>query len=339
MLIVMESGFRPEDLETVVAKVEALGFKAHVIPGATSTAVGITGNQGPVDPRPFEVLAGVKQAIPVTRPYKLASRDFRHQDTVMAVDGSSVEIGGGRFVIIAGPCAVESEEQTLRIARQVARAGAHVLRGGAFKPRTSPYAFQGLGEEGLRILAAAREETGLPIISEALDRSSLDAVYRFADIVQVGARNMQNFGLLKDVGRLDKPVMLKRGISATIDEWLMAAEYVLAEGNPRVMLCERGIRTFSNHTRNTLDLSAVPVVQKLSHLPVLVDPSHATGLRDKVSPLARAAAAVGASGLMVEVHDRPEEALSDGPQSLFPEQFAALVHDLRGMGQFLGYSL
>jgi 3-deoxy-7-phosphoheptulonate synthase len=339
MLIVMEAGFRPEDLEGVVARVEALGHKAHVIPGATSTAVGITGNRGPVDPRPFEVLTGVKQAIAVTKPYKLTSRDFRQPDTVISCGAGPVKIGAGGFVIIAGPCAVESEEQTLRIARLVARAGAHVLRGGAFKPRTSPYAFQGLGEEGLKILAAAREETGLPIISEALDQAHLEAVHRYVDIIQIGARNMQNFALLRDVGRLDRPVMLKRGISATIDEWLMSAEYVLAEGNPNVMLCERGIRTFSNHTRNTLDLSAVPVVQKLSHLPVLVDPSHGTGLRDKVAPMARAAAAAGACGVMIEVHDRPDEALSDGPQSLLPEQFAALVQVLRGMGQVLGYSL
>ncbi len=339
MLILMKSGFRPEDLEGVVARIEALGLKAHVIPGATSTAVGITGNRGPLSARTFEILPGVKQAIPVTKPYKLASRDFRQLDTVIGVGDGSVQIGNGDFVIIAGPCAVESEDQTIRIARQVARAGAHVLRGGAFKPRTSPYAFQGLGEEGLRILAAARMETGLPVISEALDQAHLDVVARHVDIVQVGARNMQNFALLRDVGRIDKPVMLKRGISATIDEWLMSAEYVLAEGNPNVMLCERGIRTFSNHTRNTLDLSAVPVVQKLSHLPVFVDPSHGTGLRDKVVPLSRAAAAVGACGLMVEVHDRPDEALSDGPQSLFPEQFEALVRDLRGMAPVLGYRL
>lgn len=343
MLIVMEGDFRPENLDGVLSAVKGAGYKAHVIPGAANTAVGITGNAGPVDPGLFEILPGVKQAIPVTKPYKLAGRDFRHADTVFTVPrperGRAVEVGGETFAVMAGPCAVESEAQTLRIARAVAAAGAHFLRGGAFKPRTSPYAFQGLGEEGLKILAAARAETGLAVVTEVLDQRSVGLVAEYADVLQVGARNMQNFALLKEVGQARRPVLLKRGLSATIDEWLMSAEYILAEGNPDVILCERGIRTFSNHTRNTLDLNAVPVVRKLSHLPVFVDPSHGTGLRDKVVPLARAAAAVGAHGLMVEVHDRPDEALCDGPQAIAPSTFAGLMRDLAGMGPVLGFSL
>jgi 3-deoxy-7-phosphoheptulonate synthase len=339
MLILMDADHKEEQLARVVAKIEEMGFKPHVLPGAQSTAVGITGNSRPLDPRIFEQIEGVKQAIPVTKPYKLAGRDFAHGDTRIAVGESGVEIGGDTFVVMAGPCAVESEEQTVRIAKQVKQRGAHLLRGGAFKPRTSPYAFQGLGEDGLKILAAAREETGLPVITEALDPNSLELVYKYADVIQIGARNMQNFALLKEAGKLDKPVMLKRGLSATIDEWLMSAEYIMSEGNKAVMLCERGIRTFSSHTRNTLDLNAVPVVQKLSHLPVIVDPSHGTGLRDKVVPLARAAAAVGAQGVMIEVHDRPQEALCDGPQAMSPEAFEDLVDQLRKLGGVLGYSV
>jgi len=338
MLILLDADHSREQLAVVVARVESLGYKAHVIPGATGTAVGITGNSGALDPRDFEVLGGVKQAIPVTKPYKLAGRDFQHADTVVQI-APGLAIGAGRFIVMAGPCAVESREQTLRIARSVKAAGAHVLRGGAFKPRTTPYAFQGLGEEGLKILAEARAETGLPVVTEAIDPASLELVYKYADIVQIGARSMQNFSLLREAGKLDKPVLLKRGLSATVDEWLQSAEYLLAEGNQRIILCERGIRTFSSHTRNTLDLNAVPVVQKLSHLPVMVDPSHGTGLRDKVVPLARAAAAVGAHGVIIEVHDRPEEALCDGPQAMPPEDFAALVETLRRMGGVLGYTL
>jgi 3-deoxy-7-phosphoheptulonate synthase len=339
MLIVMDAQFKDEDLKGVVKRIEEMGFEAHVMPGAQSTAVGITGNPRSLDPRVFEVLPGVKQAIPVTKPYKQASRDFRAQDTRIPVGKNGLVIGGDAFVVMAGPCAVESEEQTVRIAKAVKAAGAHVLRGGAFKPRTSPYDFQGLGEDGLKILDAARAETGLPIITEILDQRTLELVYSHADILQVGARNMQNFALLKEIGRCDKPVMLKRGLSATIDEWLMSAEYIMAEGNKKVMLCERGIRTFSSHTRNTLDLNAVPVVHKLTHLPVLVDPSHGTGVRTMVAPMARAAAAVGAHGVIIEVHDRPDEALCDGPQALPPDQFAKLVEQLRAMGGVLGYRL
>ncbi|TPW20284.1 MAG: 3-deoxy-7-phosphoheptulonate synthase [Elusimicrobia bacterium] len=338
MLILMDGEHSKEDLLGVVARVEQRGFKAHVIPGANSTAVGVTGNPGPLDPREFESLPGVKQAIPVTKSYKLAGRDFQHGDTAVEI-APGLKVGGNRFIIMAGPCAVESREQTLRIARKVKAAGAHVLRGGAFKPRTSPYAFQGMGEDGLKILAEARAETGLPVVSEALDPESLQLVYKYADVIQIGARNMQNFALLKEAGKLDKPVLLKRGLSATVDEWLQSAEYLLSEGNHRVMLCERGIRTFSSHTRNTLDLNAVPVAQKLSHLPVLVDPSHGTGVRDKVAPLAKASAAVGAHGLIIEVHDRPAEALCDGPQAMPPEEFAALVETLKKLGGVLGYTM
>jgi 3-deoxy-7-phosphoheptulonate synthase len=339
MLIVMEASYREEDLREVIRRVEEMGFKAHVLPGAQRTAVGITGNPGALDPQVFEVLPGVKQAIPVSQPYKLTSRDWKPQNSIVPVGGGGFMVGGGIFTVMAGPCAVESEAQTLRIARAVKAAGAHVLRGGAFKPRTSPYLFQGLGEDGLKILAAARAETGLPIVTEVLDQRTLELVARYADIMQVGARNMQNFALLRDLGRLGKPVLLKRGPAATIDEWLMSAEYILAGGNPNVMLCERGIRTFSNHSRNTLDLNAVPVVQKLSHLPVLVDPSHGTGMRDKVAPLARAAAAVGAAGIIIEVHDRPDEAICDGPQAMPPDQFVVLMGELRAIGKALGYKL
>ncbi|TBR26228.1 3-deoxy-7-phosphoheptulonate synthase [bacterium] len=338
MLILMDGEHTKANLAEVVARVEQLGFKAHVIPGANSTAVGVTGNPGPLDPRVFEVLPGVKQAIPVTKSYKLAGRDFQHGDSAVEIV-PGLKVGAGRFVVMAGPCAVESREQTLRIARQVKAGGAHVLRGGAFKPRTSPYAFQGMGEEGLKILAEARAETGLPVVSEALDPESLALVYKYADVIQIGARNMQNFALLKEAGKLDKPVLLKRGLSATVDEWLQSAEYLLSEGNKRVILCERGIRTFSSHTRNTLDLNAVPVAQKLSHLPVLVDPSHGTGLRDKVAPLAKASAAVGAHGVIIEVHDRPAEALCDGPQAMPPAEFAALVEVLKKLGGVLGYTM
>jgi 3-deoxy-7-phosphoheptulonate synthase len=334
MLIVMEQGVSDDRIRRVVEKIESMGFRAHPIPGALRTAIGITGNQGPLDPTEFEMLPGVVQAIPVTQPFKLVSRDVKHEDTVIEVAGQS--IGPGRFAVIAGPCAVESLEQTLTVAHRVKKAGAHFLRGGAFKPRTSPYSFQGLGVEGLKILARAREETGLPIVTEALDTDTVDVVAEYADVIQIGARNMQNFSLLKRVGRTRRPVMLKRGMSATIDELLMSAEYIAAEGNYAIFLCERGVRTFSNHTRNTLDLSAVPAVKSRSHLPIIVDPSHGTGKRDNVAPLALAATAVGADGLMLEVHDHPERALSDGPQALYPDQFDKLMGDIRAIAALVG---
>lgn len=337
MLILMDGKHTKAQLDAVLAKVRSLGFKPHVIPGQQSVAVGITGNRGAIDRLVFEGMDGVADAIPVTKPYKLAGRDFKKGETRITVGG--VTLGGDDFVIIAGPCAVESEEQTIRIARAVKKAGAHWLRGGAYKPRTSPYAFQGLGEAGLKILAAAKKETGLPIVTEVLDQRSLEAVAEHADVLQVGARNMQNFALLKDIGKLKRPVMLKRGLSATLEEWLQSAEYILSEGNEEVFLCERGVRTFSDHARNTLDLNVVPAIQEISHLPIIVDPSHATGLRRRVAPMARAAAAAGAHGLMVEVHDEPQKALCDGAQALSPEDFAQLVSELGKICAASGHKL
>jgi 3-deoxy-7-phosphoheptulonate synthase len=329
MLIVMESGATSAQHEAVCERIRAMGFKPHPIPGAIRTAIGITGNPGPLDPRLFEVLGGVKEAIAVSRPYKLVSRETHPEAST--VDVAGVAVGGGRFTVIAGPCSVESRQQILDAARAAKRGGAQLLRGGAFKPRTSPYAFQGLGREGLQLLAEAREETGLPVVSEALDQRSLEEVVELADCVQIGARNMQNFALLRDAGQCGKPVLLKRGMSATIQELLMAAEYLLSEGNRRVILCERGVRTFADHSRNTLDIAAVPAIRKLSHLPVIIDPSHAAGVRHLVGPLALAGVAAGADGLMVEVHPRPEEALSDGPQALVPEAFAHLMEQVRAV--------
>ncbi len=337
MLIVMRQGARPEQVAEVVQAVEARGLKAHPIPGAQRLAIGITGNKGALETEAFEGLPGVLEVIRVSHAYKLVSREVKPENTVVDVGG--VEVGGSRLVVVAGPCAVETPEQTLEIARQVKAAGASLLRGGAFKPRTSPYSFQGLGKEGLRILAAARAETGLPVVTEAVDDESLDLVAEHADAIQIGARNMQNFSLLKRAGRARKPVVLKRGLSATLEEFLMSAEYILAEGNYQVILCERGVRTFSDFSRNTLDLCVVPAVKSLSHLPILVDPSHGTGRRDKVAPLSRAAAAVGADGLMIEVHDNPERALSDGPQSLTPKLFADLFADLRQIAPVVGRTL
>ncbi|MGE5345929.1 MAG: 3-deoxy-7-phosphoheptulonate synthase [Acidithiobacillales bacterium] len=330
----MDRSATDEDVGRVVRAAERLGLKAHPIPGAQRTAIGLTGNKGAIGPAAFENLPGVHEVIPVSHPYKLVSREFHPGDTIVSMGG--VPIGGPRVVVVAGPCAVESLEQTVAIAREVKRRGASLLRGGAFKPRTSPYSFQGLGEEGLKILAAAREETGLPVVTEVLDTSYVDLVARYADGLQIGARNMQNFELLKQVGRTGKPVLLKRGMSATLEEFLLAAEYILAEGNPGVVLCERGVRTFADHTRNTLDLSVVPAVERLSHLPILVDPSHGTGRRDKVIPMSCAAIAAGADGLVVEVHHKPEEALSDGPQALTPELFEGLMARLRPIAAAVG---
>ncbi len=326
MLILMDGKHTERELEAVLEKVRAMGFKPHVIPGATGTAVGVTGNRGPIERNLFDGMPGVADAIAVTKPYKLAGKDFKSGSTLIKVGG--VTLGGDDFVVIAGPCAVESEEQTVRIAKAVRAGGAHWLRGGAYKPRSSPYAFQGLGKEGLKILATARKESGLPIVTEILDQKSLDDVAEVADVLQVGARNMQNFALLKELGQLRKPIMLKRGLSATLEEWLQSAEYILAEGNPHLFLCERGVRTFSDHARNTLDLNVVPAIQEISHLPIIVDPSHATGLRRRVAPMARAAAAAGAHGLMVEVHDEPAKALCDGAQALHPDDFAQLMGEL-----------
>ena len=337
MLIVMERGVSPESIERVVSRIEALGYRAHTIPGARYVSIGITGNPGPLDPGQFENLPGVSQVIPVTRPFKLVSREVNGNDTIVTAAGR--RIGSSSFTVIAGPCAVESVEQTLSVAHRVKNSGAHLLRGGAYKPRTSPYSFQGLGLEGLKILARARAETGLPIITEALDTDTVDIVAEYADIIQIGARNMQNYSLLKKVGRTKRPVMLKRGMAATIEELLMSAEYVVAEGNDQVVLCERGVRTFSNHTRNTLDLAAIAAVKRLSHLPIVADPSHATGRREDVAPLARAAVAAGADGIMVEVHAQPERALSDGAQALLPDQFDTLMEEIRAIAAVVGRAL
>jgi len=337
MLIVMDSAATAEDIQRVVGAVQSLGLQAHPIPGAQRTAIGVTGNKGSVDRGSFENLPGVAEVIPVSAPYKLVSREAKRENTVVSVGG--VPIGGPRVAIVGGPCAVESEAQALEIGRRIREGGGTLYRGGAFKPRTSPYSFQGLGLEGLKILSKVRAETGLPIITEVLDTETVDDVAEHADCLQVGARNMQNFSLLKRLGRLRKPVLLKRGMSATIEELLLSAEYLLAEGNYDVILCERGVRTFADHTRNTLDLSAVPYVQRISHLPIVVDPSHGTGKRNKVLPLSRAAIAVGADGLLIEVHHDPEHALSDGPQAILPEMFRELVGEIGRLAPVVGRSV
>lgn len=329
MLVVMKAHATEEEIRAACTKIESLGYRAHPIPGAQRTAIGITGNQTEVEPGTLEEMPGVQEVIRVSKPYKLVSRDIKEENTVITFPGTDASVGGRTLAVIAGPCAVESREQAFAIAERVRSAGAQFFRGGAYKPRTSPYSFQGMGEEGLQILSDIRERFGLRIVTEAVDHESLELVERYADIIQIGARNMQNFSLLKRAGRARKPVLLKRGMSATLEEFLMAAEYIMSEGNYQVILCERGVRTFADHTRNTLDLSLVPAVQRLSHLPILVDPSHGTGKRNKVTPLSRAAVAVGADGLMVEVHNNPDRALSDGIQSIYPDQFDELMKQIR----------
>ncbi|HEX5433928.1 MAG TPA: 3-deoxy-7-phosphoheptulonate synthase [Candidatus Angelobacter sp.] len=329
MLVVMKAQATEEQVRAVCERIEQFGYRAHPIPGAQRTAIGITGNKGAVEAGTLEEMSGVQEVIVVSKPYKLVSRDVKEEDTVVRFPATDGSFGGRDLGIIAGPCSIESREQAFAIAERVAKAGARFFRGGAYKPRTSPYAFQGLGEEALKIMAEIRDRFGLRIVTEAIDNESLDLVAEYADCIQIGARNMQNFSLLKKAGRMRKPVLLKRGMSATLEEFLMAAEYILSEGNYEVVLCERGVRTFADHTRNTLDLSIVPAVQKLSHLPIVVDPSHGTGKRDKVVPMSRAAIAVGADGLIVEVHNEPDRALSDGMQSLFPDQFDELMSEIR----------
>jgi 3-deoxy-7-phosphoheptulonate synthase len=333
MLLVMNQNATTEQIDSVVSAIKKYGYIPRPIPGGERVSIGILYNKGPVDGSLFLGMPGVKEAIPVTRPYKLVSREFQPEETIIRI--GDVAIGNGSLTIIAGPCAVESETQALTIAKHVKAAGAQIFRGGAFKPRTSPYSFQGLGKEGLEILAKVRETTGMPVVTEVMDYENFDLVEEYADVIQIGARNMQNYSLLKRAGKAKRPVLLKRGMAATIDEWLMAAEYILEGGNSQVILCERGVRTFVHHSRNTLDLSAVPFVRNESHLPVIVDPSHATGRRDQVIPLSRAAVAVGADGLMVEVHHAPEEALSDGAQSLYPEQFEKLSSQVRSIFDLL----
>jgi 3-deoxy-7-phosphoheptulonate synthase len=335
MLVVMKAHASEEQVHAVCERIESLGYRAHPIPGAQRTAIGVTGNKGAMEPGAVDEMPGVQEVIQVSKPYKLVSRDAKEEDTVIRFAGSDGSFGGTDLGIVAGPCSIESREQAFAVAERVAKAGARFFRGGAYKPRTSPYAFQGMGEAGLKIMAEIREQFGLKIITEALDDESLVLVAEYADVIQIGARNMQNFSLLKKAGKLRKPVMLKRGMSATLEEFLMAAEYILSEGNYEVILCERGVRTFADHTRNTLDLSIVPAVQRLSHLPIVVDPSHGTGKRNKVLPLSRAAVAVGADGLMVEVHHDPEHALSDGVQSIFPDQFDELMGEIRQIATVL----
>src|SRR5262250_3355081 len=335
MLVVMKAQATAEQVRSVCQKIEKLGYRAHPMPGAQRTAIGITGNKGEVEQGTLEEMPGVQEVIQVSKPYKLVSRDVKEENTVIRFPGTAATIGGTGLAIVAGPCAIESREQAFAVAERVHRAGAQFFRGGAYKPRTSPYSFQGLGEEGLRIMAEIRDQFGMRIVTEAIDNESLELVEEYADVIQIGARNMQNFSLLKRAGRAKKPVLLKRGMSATLDEFLMAAEYILSEGNYNVMLCERGVRTFSDFSRNTLDLAVVPAVKKRSHLPILVDPSHGTGKRHKVLPLSRAAVAVGADGLLVEVHHDPERALSDGMQSILPYEFAELSDEVKQIAQVL----
>ncbi len=335
MLIVMRHGATPDEVQKVVSVIEEMGYQARAMPGAQRTAVGLVGNDGRVDASRLEGLPGVQEVIHVSKPYKQVSREWKAEPTVVRLAGG-VTVGGSDVVAIAGPCSVETDRQIVEAARLVKDAGATILRGGAWKPRSSPYSFQGLGRPGLRLLAKARDETGLLICTEAMDPDGVGWVSEVADIVQIGARNMQNFSLLKVAGRCGKPVLLKRGISATITELLLSAEYLLAEGNHDVILCERGVRGFDATTRNIFDLTAIPVVHKLSHLPIVADPSHGTGLRDKVIPMARAAVAAGADGIMIEVHPNPEEALSDGAQTLFPDQFAQLMREVRIIAEAIG---
>ena len=335
MLIVMKNNASTEQIHTVVGVVKEMGYDATPIPGGQRTAIGIIGNDGGISSDRLEGLEGVLELIPVTQPYKQVSREWQEENTVVSLPNGT-KIGGSDLVLMAGPCSVENERDILDIAHRVKDIGATVLRGGAFKPRSSPYSFQGLGLQGLEFLARAREETGLAVVTEALDPDGVDLVVKYADIVQIGARNMQNYALLRRAGKAGKPVLLKRGMSATIDELLLAAEYILAEGNPDVILCERGIRSFDTHTRNLFDLAAIPVVKSLSHLPIIADPSHGTGIRSKVTPMGRAAVAAGADGLIVEVHSDPPKAMSDGAQSLYPDQFAKLVDEVKVIARAIG---
>jgi len=335
MLVVMSQTATDADIRRVITTIEEMGYDARPIPGRQRTAIGLIGNDGKVDGTRLESLPEVSQVIHVTQPYKQVSREWRAEPTIIRL-ANGVEIGGNAVVVMAGPCSVESEPQILEIASAVKAAGATILRGGAFKPRTSPYAFQGLGKEGLRLLSLAREQTGLAIVTEALETDTVDLVAEHTDIIQIGARNMQNYPLLRRAGRTGRPVLLKRGLSATIKELLLSAEYILAEGNGDVILCERGIRSFDDQTRNLLDLTAIPVVKSLSHLPIIADPSHGTGVRSKVTPMARAAVAAGADGLIIEVHPNPDRALSDGAQTLWPEQFEEMLAQVDTIASAIG---
>ena len=334
MIIVLKPSVTKEEIDHIIKKIESLGLKTHISSGSERSIIGVIGDERKLMDKPLEAIDGVEKVMPVLKPYKLASREFHPDDS--QVPARDQVIGGKQLAIIAGPCTVETEEQTINTAKIVKEAGATILRGGAFKPRTSPYSFQGHGEDGLKILAQAREETGLAICTEVMDTRDVELVYRYTDILQIGTRNMQNFNLLMEVGKTDKPVLLKRGLSSTIKEWLMSAEYIMSQGNYNVILCERGIRTFETSTRNTLDVTAVPVIKELSHLPIIIDPSHACGNRSYVGTLAKASVAVGADGLLIEVHHKPEEAMVDGEQSLTPEAFSTLMNELRPVANAVG---
>ena len=334
MVVILKNNATDEQINGVISQLEKYNFQVHVSKGVQKTIIGAIGVQPDFDTRKIRIWDGVSEVYRVTAPFKLASRDFKEENTVINIKG--VEIGGNNVAVMAGPCSVESEDQIFRMAEVVSKSGAKILRGGAFKPRSSPYSFQGLGEEGLKYLRAAADEFGLLVITEVMQISQIETIYPYTDIFQVGARNMQNFALIKELGTTDKAIMLKRGLSATIEEWLMSAEYMLASGNKDIMLCERGIRTFETYTRNTFDLSAIPVVHKKSHLPVVADPSHATGIRDQVPPMARASVAAGADALMIEIHDDPANALSDGPQALLPNTYLQLIDELKVIANAIG---
>ena len=334
MVVILKNNATDEQINGVISQLEKYNFQVHVSKGVQKTIIGAIGVQPDFDTRKIRILDGVSEVYRVTAPFKLASRDFKEENTVINIKG--VEIGGNNVAVMAGPCSVESEDQIFRMAEVVSKSGAKILRGGAFKPRSSPYSFQGLGEEGLKYLRAAADEFGLLVITEVMQISQIETIYPYTDIFQVGARNMQNFALIKELGTTDKAIMLKRGLSATIEEWLMSAEYMLASGNKDIMLCERGIRTFETYTRNTFDLSAIPVVHKKSHLPVVADPSHATGIRDQVPPMSRASVAAGADALMIEIHDDPANALSDGPQALLPNTYLQLIDELKVIANAIG---
>jgi len=334
MIVVMQAKATAKQIGEVIRKIEELGFKPHLSRGEEKTIIGVVGNERKIEPNVFTVLTGVEAVIPILKPYKLASREFKAEDTIISVNG--LKIGTSEVIVMAGPCAVESREQVLKAAEAVKKSGAKILRGGAFKPRTSPYSFQGLGEKGLEILAAAKEKTGLPIVTEVLEPADVSLVSQYADILQIGARNMQNFALLEAVGKISRPVLLKRGMMSTVEELLLSAEYILSNGNYNVILCERGIRTFEKYTRNTLDISAVALIKYLSHLPIIVDPSHATGERKLIKPMSKAAIAGGADGLIIEVHPCPEEALCDGYQSLNLEEFDSLMEEVKKVAAAVG---
>ncbi len=335
MILTLKSGVSKKDVEKVIAKIKELGYKPSVSPGTERIVIGVIGDRAILHKDKFETLEAVETVTPISKPYKMVSREFKKENTIITI-GKNVKVGGKQVIIVGGPCSVDTRENLMENARGIKKNGGHILRGGAFKPRSSPYAFQGLGEKALQMLVEARKATGLPIVTEVMDPRQVEMVCRYADVLQIGARNAQNFDLLKEVGNTKKPVVLKRGMSTTIEEWLMAAEYILSRDNPNVILCERGIRTFETATRNTLDLSAVPVVKHLSHLPIFVDPSHGVGVREFIGPMARAAVAAGADGIMLEVHPRPGEALSDAHQALLPSQFHQIVKEIKAVAEAVG---